>query len=77
MRGAVDKWGMFIDPTSVIPFVRIYGYVQIVMITKQGMEGIYIYDFTQTLKESSKKKWLHKVCDTFTEFLDLIVPDEN
>ena len=33
--------------------------------------GIWLYDYQVRLKESSKKKVLHKICDTFTEFLEL------
>lgn len=73
----VESLGMFIDPKCVIPFVGVYGSIPMVMITKEGMEGIYLFDFQLALKESSRKKYLHKVCDTFTEFLELIVPNEQ
>lgn len=73
----VSEYEGMIDPRLFIPFARPYGYFSLLLCVSEQMPGIYLYDYSVRLKESSKKKVLHKICDTFTEFLELVVPDKQ
>lgn len=73
----VREFEGMIDPKIHIPFARPYGYYSLILCVSEEMSGIYLYDYSVRLKESSKKKVLHKICDTFTEFLELIVANEQ
>ena len=72
----VKNLGAIMQPEYFIPFASADLDLSIIISIKEDMKGIYIYDFLRVLKES-KKTPFHKVCDTFTEFLELIVPNEQ
>ena len=73
----VKNFGRLIDSSEFIPFAKPYGYYALLLGVSEERPGIWLYDYQVRLKESSKKKVLHKICDTFTEFLELIYPVEN
>ena len=72
-----QQFGALIDHSEFIPFARPYGYYGLLLGISEERAGVFLYDYQVRLKESSKKKVLHKICDTFTEFLELIRPVEN
>lgn len=72
-----EQFGALIDHSEFIPFARPYGYYGLLLGVSEERTGVFLYDYQVRLKESSKKKVLHKICDTFTEFLELIRPVEN
>ena len=72
-----QEFGAMIDHSEFIPFARPYGYYSLLLGVSEERSGIFLFDYGVRLKESSRKKVLHKICDTFTEFLELICPVEN
>lgn len=72
-----NEFGALIDHSEFIPFATPYGYYGLLLGVSEERSGVFLYDYQVRLKESSKKKVLHKICDTFTEFLELIRPVEN
>lgn len=72
-----QQFGALIDHSEFIPFARPYGYYGLLLGISEDRAGIWLYDYQARLKESSKQNVLHKICDTFTEFLELICPIEN
>ena len=71
------EFGAMINQSEFIPFATPYGYYGLLLGVSEERTGVFLYDYQVRLKESSKKKVLHKICDTFTEFLELIRPVEN
>ena len=76
IKCCINRLGALIQKNTHIPIAEMNIDGVILLILEPGMEGVYIYDYFRELKET-KKIPFHKVCDTFTEFLDLIVPDEK
>lgn len=72
-----NEFGALIDHSEFIPFATPYGYFGLLLGVSEERPGIWLYDYQVRLKESSKNKVIHKICDTFTEFLELICPVEN
>lgn len=72
-----NEFGALFDHSEFIPFASPYGYFGLLLGVSEERSGVFLYDFQARLKESSRKNVLHKICDTFTEFLELIYPVEN
>ncbi len=72
-----NEFGALMDHSEFIPFASPYGYFGLLLGVSEKRPGIFLYDYQARLKESSRTNLLHKICDTFTEFLELIRPVEN
>lgn len=59
------------DMKNMIFIASVYGQYKFCLFAGAEMSGVYYFDTAE-----GEKRIFHKLCDTFTEFLNLVVTDE-